>query len=205
VPRWTRRQARSVQARTRARLLAVALLVAGACVGLYGADALRPLELVTIDARFAVREPQKPPRDVEVVAIDDVTFGDLKRTWPFPRSLHGRVIDVLKRDGARSIAYDIQFTEPTTASQDLALYDAVARAGNVILGTTEVGSGGRTNVLGGDANLAAAHAMAATANYRPDPGDVIRRFPYSVEGLGEPSRPQRGARDRQACEHRGLR
>ena len=48
-----------------------------------------------------------------VVAIDDVTFDELGVRWPFPCSLHAQAIDRLRREGARVIAYDIQFTEQT--------------------------------------------------------------------------------------------
>ena len=76
------------------------------------------------------------------MAIDASTLNQLRLQWPFPRSLHGRVIDALKRDGARAIAFDVQFTQPSAdPAQDQALFDSVARAGNVVLGTTEVGGG----------------------------------------------------------------
>ena len=35
------------------------------------------------------------------------------------------------------IAYDVQFTEPTDAVDDNALINAIARARNVVLATTE--------------------------------------------------------------------
>jgi adenylate cyclase len=139
--------------------VAAAIVAAGAAIAAYETDSLQAFELPAVDLRFAVRGPEPPPRDVVLVAIDPSTFNQLGLQWPFPRSLHGRVIDTLKRDGARAIAYDIQFTEPSQPAQDNALYAAVARAGNVVLGTTFVGRGGATNVLGGDANLRAAHAV----------------------------------------------
>ncbi|HVE69526.1 MAG TPA: adenylate/guanylate cyclase domain-containing protein [Solirubrobacteraceae bacterium] len=176
--------------RRRHRALRIALLLAvwaaASVVGVtaYATDLLRRPELDTVDARFGIRGERPAPTDVAVVAIDDRTFDELDLRWPFPRSLHGRVVDRLRRAGARVIAYDVQFTEPTQESQDLALYDAVARArGRTVLGTTEVGPGGSTNVLGGDANLRDAGARAANANYILDPGGVIRRLPYEADGL----------------------
>ena len=44
----------------------------------YGTDALRNLELDSVDARFSIRGTQKPPDDLIVVQIDDVTFDELQ-------------------------------------------------------------------------------------------------------------------------------
>src|SRR3954466_1929687 len=117
----------------------------------------------TVALRFQARQADRPD-DVVVVVIDDGTFPALHQRCPFPRRLHARAIDRLKASGAKTIVYDIQFTEPTTPRDDLALYEAVRRAGNVVLATSETDEHGRTNVLGGDDNLAAAHAVAAASN-----------------------------------------
>lgn len=82
----------------------------------YFGDALDVLELDTVDARFVVR-PDRPVDDVAVVAVDDVTLSDLNERWPFRRSLHARVIDELRRAGAKVIAYDVQFTEPSQINE----------------------------------------------------------------------------------------
>jgi adenylate cyclase len=170
--------------RSRPRLhLAAAVAALAVALAAWLADVASRVELSTVDARFEVRGTQRPPDDVVVVEIDDVTFGVLRRQWPFPRSLHARVIDRLRVARARVIAYDVQFTEPTTAREDNALFDAVQQAGNVVLATTEVDAHGRTNVLGGDGALRAAGARAGNATALTDPGGVIRRFPYSVQKL----------------------
>ncbi len=136
----------------------------------------------TVAMRFEARGAQ-PAGEVAVVAIDDVTFSDLEVQWPFKRSLHARAIDALRRAGARQIVYDVQFTEPTTAREDHALFRAVRRAGDVVLATTETDGHGGTNVLGGDQNLRLAGAHAAAANLETDRGGVIHRFPYASGGL----------------------
>src|SRR3954453_4392568 len=136
----------------------------------------------SVALRFQAHDA-KTPSNVVVVGIDDVTFSDLRRQWPFPRRMHARAIDRLKAAGAKTIVYDVQFTEPTTERDDTALYDAVARAGNVVLATSETDSKGRTNVLGGDANLAAAHAVAAASNLPTGPGGVFQKFTHSAVGI----------------------
>ena len=173
----------AVARRTRlaAALLGAALAIAVA-VAAHSAGMLDRAEDATVDLRFGLRE-RPVPDDILVVAIDDATFSDLGVRWPFPRSLHARAIDRLRLDGARAIVYDVQFTERTVPAQDNALYAAVARAGDVILATSEIGEGGTTNVLGGDANLRRAGAWAAAANLPTSPGGVIRRVPLAVGGL----------------------
>lgn len=167
----------------KARALATAALVAvAAAVLAYSLGAWPRIEHDTVDLRFDLR-PAAPPRGIVVVAIDDKTFSDLRRQWPFPRSLHADVIRRLHEDGARTIGYDVQFTEPTEEAQDLALFRAVAQARNVVLATTEVDAQGHTAVLGGDGNVKLAHAVAAASNLPADPGGVIRRYRYSELGL----------------------
>src|SRR5919199_1970221 len=165
----------------------VAVLVTGMLAAAVGVVAqlthlLPGVQSDTVALRFQARQADRP-NDLVVVGIDDVTFSDLHRQWPFPRRLHAQAIDRLKAAGAKTIVYDIQFTEPTNERDDLALYDAVRRAGNVVLATTETDAKGHTNVLGGDANLRAAHAVAGASNLPTGPSGVFERFPYSAVGI----------------------
>jgi CHASE2 domain-containing sensor protein len=165
----------------------VAVLVAGVLAAAVGvaaqlADLLPGVQSDTVALRFQAREA-KTPDDVVVVAIDDVTFSDLNQQWPFPRRFHARVIDRLRAAGARTIVYDVQFTEPTDERNDAALFEAVRRAGNVVLATSETDSRGRTNVLGGDDNLKAAHSVAAASNLPTGPSGVFEKFTYSALGI----------------------
>jgi adenylate cyclase len=137
----------------------------------------------TVDVRFSIRGPLGAPKDVAVVGIDDVTFGSLRRRWPFPRRLHAQVIDRLAQDGAKVIAMDVQFTEPTNPTDDLALFDAARRARNVVFSTTEVNAKGGTDVLGGDVNLRQAHSVAGNGLIPSDAGGITRRFLYEIDGL----------------------
>jgi CHASE2 domain-containing sensor protein len=163
-------------------LLLAALLAVATALAAQAAGALEAGEQRTVAARFGLRAPATPG-DFVLVAIDDATFSDLQRPWPFPRSLHARVVDALRAARARQIVYDVQFTEPTSPSEDGALYTAVSKAGRTVLATSEFDAAGRTNVLGGDDNLAAAHARAAAANLPESAGGVLDRFPYATGPL----------------------
>jgi adenylate cyclase len=165
-----------------ALFLAVGLAMTGFAFVAYATNLLRQLELDSVDARFGLRGAQPTPDDFVVVEIDAATFIALQQQWPFPRSLHARVIDKLSAGGARAIAYDVQFSEPTKPEEDNALIEAVARAGNVVLATTEVDDRGRGNVFGG-ADLRQFNTRAANALLPPDPGSIMRRATFSVDGL----------------------
>jgi adenylate cyclase len=97
---------------------AVAAIAAAIGIGCYAASLLHGLELGSIDTRFSVRGDQEVPPQVAVVGIDDNTFSELDLRWPFPRRFHARLIDRLVEDGAKVIAYDIQFTTPTNERED---------------------------------------------------------------------------------------
>jgi adenylate cyclase len=181
------------QTRTRRRLyvalfLGVGLAATGLGLVAYGTNVLRELELDTVDARFSVRGDQPPSEQIEVVAIDDITFSNFNSRqenvrYPFPRRYFAKVIDRLAADGAKVIAYDIQFTEETNPEDDNALVTSVANAGNVVLATTEVDALGRTNVFGSDEVVKQVGARVGNGNFPLDPGGVIRRVAYSVDKL----------------------
>jgi adenylate cyclase len=69
--------------------------------------------------------------DLTFVVIDDESLQALGR-FPFDRTVYARMLDRLKMAGAKVVAFDILFVEPT--SSDKALAEAMRRFGKVILG-----------------------------------------------------------------------
>jgi adenylate cyclase len=177
--------------RSRFRLLlflGTGLGAAAIALTAYFAGVLRTQELASVDARFSIRGAQHQPKDVVVVQIDDDTFSafgnrGLPNHWPFSRYYHAKVINQLHKDGARVIAYDVQFTERTSDGPDNALIEAVRGAGNVVLAATEVDKHGQTNVFGGVEAQRYARAEVGDASYGVDPGSTIRRMFYAPQGL----------------------
>ena len=168
---------RARRQRVRAGLLAATGLAAVAlAVTAWATDAFESLEVRTIDARFSVRGDERPSPDVAVVAIDDPTLNELDERLPLPRSRHARVIDRLARDGARVIAYDVEFNEPTEVEEDNALIEAARRAGNVVLATSRIGERGEVDVFGGPEGVEFARARVGSTLLNSIAGRVYR-FP----------------------------
>ena len=164
------------------------LLVGCGTIGLvlliWAFGVLDSFERDSIDARFSIRGTQKPPAEIVVVAIDDVTTNAIRKyVWPYPRRFHARVLDRIAADHPKAIAVDIQFTEQTNQRDDGALLDAVANAKNVVLATTETLPNGATRIFGGNETLREVGARPASALFPTDSAGVIRKVRYSVNGL----------------------
>jgi adenylate cyclase len=173
-----------------ALFLGVGLGLTGLVLIAYGAKLLKPWELDTVDARFAIRGSHEPAVPLAIVGIDDKTFDDLNVRWQdFRWAFHGRVIDQLRKDNVRAIAYDIQFTEPTADTEEAILDSnklvaAVIRTPNkIVLATTETDENGQSNVFGGEKFLRQIRARSGNALLPEDSDGVNRRVPYAVDGL----------------------
>jgi adenylate cyclase len=164
--------------RRSALLLAVGAVATALGLAAYWTGVLDPTERAATDARFAIRGPQAPPRDVVIVGVDAQTLQSLDLVPPLPRSLHARMLDRLREAGARAIAYDFVFAQPTTAAQDNALIRAVIRTPRLVLAATKVDDKGRPDVLGGSHNV-----LVGSANFGVTQDRVIRRVPRLDLGL----------------------
>ncbi len=175
------------------RALVVGLLAAALTVAVSAAGALDRVEDALVDARFDVRGSQGPPEDVVVVGIDERTFERLNRRWPFRRAIHAEAIAALRAAGARTIVYDVQFSEGSPRPRDdRALIDAAA-SDDVLLGTSEVSAAGEPVVLGGR-RVRAGHAL-----FPADDDGVLRRLRGRIAGVphlaalaaeADPDRPE---------------
>lgn len=164
-------------------MLLVVLAAAALGIVAYATNLMRALELQSVDTRFGIRGTQERPDDIVVVGVDDTTFGDLGLQWPFPRRFHAHLVDQLRQAGAKAIAIDIQFTEPTEPREDEALIGAIARSPGVVLSTTETDRAGESNIFGGEEVVNEVHARAANTVVRPDPGGTYRKMHYEEGGL----------------------
>jgi adenylate cyclase len=148
------------------------------------------LEQKSIDARFKIRGDKKPPSNLVILGIDDTTFQDLQQRWPFTRDYHAKVINRLRKDGAKLIVFDVQFTEPQEtgrpykdASDDNALITACEHARDCVMASTEFNPQGQAAVFGGPGGQKFSHAVVGNANFLEDSDGVIRRLFYERQGV----------------------
>ncbi len=125
---------------------AVGLLAAAAALLLWRAGALDGWENATWSWRVRAFAPKTPPHpQIKVILLDQASLEWGKKEngwpWPWPRTVYGAILDFCKRSGARSVAFDVLFTEPSTfeAADDVALGEAIRRApgfvGALVFGT----------------------------------------------------------------------
>ena len=180
---------RATTRRLRRTLLAgVALFAVAMVVLLDATNAFDRAELTSVDTRFKIRGERPVPKDVVVVGIDDVTFDELKERWVFSRLTFARALAGVARDHPKAIAYDVEFVEDTGNSvkaieADNALVNATRHAGNVVLSATAVSSRGTTNVFGGLEAQKYAKATIGNGLLPEGTGGVLRRVPYTIDGL----------------------
>jgi adenylate cyclase len=85
------------------------------------------------DLLSVVNPPSTADSPLVIVGIDECSFAELGLQWPWPRRLHARLVDRLVEQGAKVIAFDVLFVEPSAAQDDADFATAIAKAGNVVL------------------------------------------------------------------------
>jgi adenylate cyclase len=180
-------------------LAAVAALSVALPLAAYLTHTFRSLELSTVDARFSIRGADPAPDDLVVVGVDRATLDRVPQRWPFGRDLHARVIENLRRAGAKVVAFDVFLSAPSERRprfcgfagggdfppDDCALLKASARARNVVFSTTEVGARGNFPFLGANARqvLPLLHARGGYTGIDDDADGSQRRFLRGFNGL----------------------
>ena len=74
-------------------------------------DSIYRLELNTLDVRFQFRGRVTPDPRIIIVDIDQRSQEQLGR-WPFPRIHFVHLMDALREDGAKVVAFDMTFSKP---------------------------------------------------------------------------------------------
>ena len=97
-------------------------------------------ELKGFDVLTLATAPEQSSLPITIVGIDEASFAQIGEQWPWPRSLHAKLIDQLSKSGAIVIAMDVLLSEPSRSgsADDAALADAIYRNGNVVLAADRV-------------------------------------------------------------------
>jgi len=129
-------------------LMGVAAAALG--LGLWSGGVLDRLEFVTWAWRVRALAGPDPSTDrINVILLDQASMDWGRRengwSWPWPREVYGPIIDFCKRQGAKAIAFDVLYTEPSVygVADDEALGGAIAR-GRPFVGAAFLGGSGET-------------------------------------------------------------
>src|SRR6185369_14130004 len=100
---------------------------------------LESLESWSLDRLFELRGPRKPVAPIVIVSIDEATFQELNTQWPFPRAMHGVLLDKISAGQPLALALDLIFDAPSSRgpADDQALGAAIERAGNVVVAAAQ--------------------------------------------------------------------
>jgi diguanylate cyclase (GGDEF)-like protein len=95
------------------------------------------LENETIDFRFRQRGELSRNHDIVLISITDECLMDLG-PWPWPRAVHGRLLETLRKAGAKTVAFDIMLSDPSVQGphDDEAFKKVIERFGRIVLPQT---------------------------------------------------------------------
>ena len=156
-------------------------------ISLQSLPAWRGAELKLFDTLTVLTAPRKSVLPISIIGIDEASFAQIDKRWPWPRSLYAQLIDRLAAAGAAVIVIDVLFPEPSESVEDEALAASIARAGNVVLAadyayqeTALVRQWLRVDPI---PLLTQAGAVSGLATVRLDPDAFVRKIPYERDAL----------------------
>ena len=92
-----------------------------------------PLERIYIDTLSYLHEGQTKVDDVVIVGIDETSFQAMDMQWPWPREVHGELVNEISKFNPKSIVFDVVFSEPSNEVSDNHFAEAISNAKKVIL------------------------------------------------------------------------
>ncbi|MCI0529581.1 MAG: CHASE2 domain-containing protein, partial [Nitrospira sp.] len=143
----------------------------------------------TVDYQFKLRGSLPVDPRIVLIDIDDQSIRKIG-LWPWDRSFHAKMIEILSESGAAVIAYDVLFNQQMGKAGDEALVQAVRKAENVIL---PIGFELKKNPallttereIGPFAEVRRAAAGLGHISANRDPDGTIRRMPLVVDAGGQ--------------------
>ncbi len=160
-------------------LVATALVIVAGVLAAIGA--LRPIENGLQELGFAMRSTRASGQ-VAVVEMDAASLASIRR-WPWDRTHYARVVDRLDRAGARTIAFDVDFSARSDPADDARFARSLEKASaNIVL-----------PVFGQQASAAdqrqldalpipqlREHVLLGSVSVQPDPTGIVRDMPIGT-------------------------
>ncbi len=145
------------------------------------AGILTPIENSLSDLRFQLLT-RSASGDIVIVGIDPKSLRQLD-VWPWPRKHHADLVDSLTAAGARTIAFNVDFSSRSSDDGDRALAEALRRSGRVVLPVfTQLApapDGSLSPVITAPLPLFSRFARLAHVNIEVDPDSRARRYATS--------------------------
>ena len=145
-----------------------------------------PIDRILTDKRFA-HANNPVSGQIATVEIDSQSLNEVG-VWPWPRALHGQLVDKLVTLGARRIVFDIDFSAESSPQNDLAFAEALGRAKGKVWLATFLQAGGANGRMIVNAPLPAlarnAGAVAIDVPLAPD--GFVRDYFTSMDIGGWP-------------------
>ena len=168
-------------------VIAVAAFAAGA-LALHYVPAWQTFERRIFDELTVHTAPAALTQPIALVGVSDEAIRELKLEWPWPRRLHGELVDRLAQGGAVVIALDLVFDTPAKDPEDDRLFaQAIARAGNVVLAADfrehDDALYKMWKLVEPIAPLVEAGAISGRATIPFDPDGVVRRIPNDADAF----------------------
>ena len=125
--------------------------------------------------------PTEIDSPVVIVGIDEASFAELNLQWPWPRSLHGNLINSLTRAGASVIAFNVVFAEPSNPVDDSFMAQQIAQSKEVVLAADQsfVSNDYVDQLIDVEPleQFMDAGAKSGLVGVQPDSDMVVRKFP----------------------------
>ncbi|MBD2747816.1 adenylate/guanylate cyclase domain-containing protein [Microvirga sp. BT688] len=161
---------------------------------------IRLIEARLYDLLSVIAPPLPAEPGSIIVAIDEPSIGEIGQRWPWSRDIHAKLIESLRAAGAKVIAIDIIFADPTTEEADTTLAralgpDVVLAADDV---TTPLEQGTQVTRVNPLDSFLDAGAVAGIASMHLDGDAYLRRMPpiqdsFAAQALRLKGEPQAAA------------
>ena len=119
-------------------ILIIGFMSAAVMVFFSGLIFFENIEHRMTDFKFSTRGPdweRIESSNIVIVAIDDQSFAEIPYKYPWPRTYHAKLVENLHRAGAKTVLFDVTFSEESSIGpqQDEIFRDAIGKANNVVL------------------------------------------------------------------------